>query len=46
MATAAGAIRAQWNGALTGSRMLRLAPRVAAIAMARSTATRAPLTTT
>ena len=46
MASAAGAIRAQWNGALTGSIRLRRAPRPAAISTARATAARWPLTTT
>ena len=35
---AAGAIRAQWNGALTGRRMARRAPRAFASSTARSTA--------
>src|SRR5215472_5996668 len=43
---AAGSIRAQWKGALTGSRMPRLAPFSPAIVIARSTALRCPLTTT
>src|SRR5216683_1670131 len=43
---AAGAISAQWKGALTGSMIERLAPRAAAPAMARSTAALLPLTTT
>src|SRR6185437_11055115 len=43
---AAGAISAQWKGALTGSRIERRAPRSAASATARSTAALSPLTTT
>ena len=43
--SAAGAIRRQWNGALTGRMTLRFPPRVAASATARSTAARWPATT-
>ena len=46
IASAAGAISAQWNGALTGSRIARLAPLPLAISTARSTAAMAPETTT
>src|ERR1019366_3729672 len=42
IASAAGAIRAQWNGAETGSSMARRMPLVLAISMARSIAGRAP----
>src|SRR6266851_62852 len=44
MMSAAGLISEQWNGALTGSMIVR-APRSAASATARSTAPRWPLTT-
>ena len=44
--SAAGAISAQWKGALTGSRIARLAPLALAISTARSTAARSPETTT
>ena len=46
MASAAGCISGQWNGALTGSSMPRLAPRGLAVSMQRSTAALWPLTTT
>ena len=46
IASAAGCIRAQWKGALTGSSRARLAPRALAISSARSTAPRCPETTT
>ena len=42
---AAGAIKGQWNGALTGSMIERRAPCSAASVTARSTAARSPLTT-
>ena len=46
MMSAAGCIRAQWNGAETSSSTARLAPRPRAIATARSTARASPDTTT
>ena len=46
IASAAGCISAQWNGADTGSSMARLAPFVFAISTARSTAALSPETTT
>jgi len=46
MASAAGCIRAQWKGALTGSSRARFAPLALAISSARSTAPRCPETTT
>ena len=46
IASAAGAIKAQWNGADTGKGMQRLAPRSVASAMARSIAAVAPDSTT
>ncbi len=42
IASAAGAISAQWNGAETGSSMARRTPRILAISTARSTAPRWP----
>ena len=42
----AGAMSAQWNGALTGRGMARLQPRVLAISMARWTASACPAMTT
>ncbi len=46
MASAAGAISAQWNGAETGSSMARLMPRALEISTARSTAALWPEITT
>jgi len=46
MASAAGAISEQWNGADTGSSMARRMPRSLATSMARLTALRAPEITT
>ena len=46
IASAAGRISAQWNGALTGSGSARLAPLALAISIARSTAALLPETTT
>ena len=46
MASAAGCIKAQWNGAETVSIMARLAPFCLAISTARSTAALSPDTTT
>src|SRR6478735_2908737 len=46
MASAAGCINLQWNGADTGSSIARLAPLVLAISTARSTAALSPETTT
>ena len=46
IASAAGPIRAQWNGALTGRSTARLAPYFGASATARSIAVRAPEITT
>jgi hypothetical protein len=46
MRSAAGCINVQWNGALTGSSMARLAPFSLAISTARSTAALWPETTT
>ena len=46
IASAAGCIRAQWKGALTGSRMARFAPLALASSQARSTAALWPEITT
>ena len=46
IASAAGCISLQWNGADTGSSIARLAPLVLAISSARSTAALSPETTT
>ena len=46
IASAAGCISAQWNGAVTGSSIARLAPLALAISIARSTAALSPEITT
>jgi hypothetical protein len=46
IASAAGCISLQWNGADTGNSIARLAPLVLAISSARSTAALSPETTT